>query len=267
MSLPLIVEPTELAGHLNDDDLQIIDLCRPEVYAKIHLPGAIHITPSELVSGVAPATGKLPGTDRLRSLFERIGYDPTKQIVAYDDEGGGWAGRFIWTLDIIGHERSSYLNGGLVAWMGEGLPTTTVQPQTKPAKDLEFEIDLSPQVSMADTLSSIDDPQTIVWDARSAEEYRGQKLAAARGGHIPGAINLDWLDTMDRDNGLRIRKDIETQLEQLGITRDKRVITHCQTHHRSGLTYIIGKSLGYDIRAYDGSWSEWGNQPDTPIET
>jgi thiosulfate/3-mercaptopyruvate sulfurtransferase len=151
--------------------------------------------------------------------------------------------------------------------MGEGLPTTSVQPETKPATDLEFEIDLSPQVSMADTLSSIDDPQTIVWDARSAEEYRGQKLAAARGGHIPGAINLDWLDTMDRDNGLRIRKDIETQLEQLGITRDKRVITHCQTHHRSGLTYVIGKSLGYDIRAYDGSWSEWGNQPDTPIET
>lgn len=267
MSLPLIIEPTELAGHLNDEGLLIIDLCRPEVYAKIHLPGAIHVTPSELVSGIAPATGKLPGIDRLTTLFERIGYDPAKQIVAYDDEGGGWAGRFIWTLDLIGHAQSSYLNGGLVAWMGEELPTTTALPEAKPAAALNIEIDCSRQASMADVLSSITDPQEIVWDARSEEEYRGQRLAAARGGHIPGAINLDWLNTMDRDNGLRIRKDIESQLEQLGITKDKRVITHCQTHHRSGLTYLIGKSLGYDIRAYDGSWSEWGNQPDTPIET
>ena len=86
-------------------------------------------------------------------------------------------------------------------------------------------------------------------------------------GHIPGAVNLDWLDTMDPDNGMRIRSDIAALLQSRGITPDKKIITHCQTHHRSGLTWLIGKALAYDIKAYDGSWSEWGNDPDTPIET
>ena len=72
---------------------------------------------------------------------------------------------------------------------------------------------------------------------------------------------------MDRDNALRIREDIAEQLHSKGITADKRIITHCQTHHRSGLTYLVGKSLGYQIKAYDGSWSEWGNDPGTPVET
>jgi thiosulfate/3-mercaptopyruvate sulfurtransferase len=71
---------------------------------------------------------------------------------------------------------------------------------------------------------------------------------------------------MDRDRDLRIRSDMEDILSNLGISRDKEVITHCQTHHRSSLTYLIGKSLGYSIKAYDGSWSEWGNDPHTPIE-
>ena len=88
-----------------------------------------------------------------------------------------------------------------------------------------------------------------------------------RGGHIPGAINLDWLDTMDRQNNLKLMPQMQALLDAHGITQDKSIITHCQTHHRSGLTYLIGKMLGYKIRAYHGSWSEWGNDSDTPIET
>ncbi|TMO73445.1 thiosulfate sulfurtransferase, partial [Pseudoalteromonas sp. S3776] len=104
------------------------------------------------------------------------------------------------------------------------------------------------------------------WDARSAGEYRGEKVFSQRAGHIPGAVNLEWTLAMDHERNLRIRSDIADILEQLGITRDKNVITHCQSHHRSGFTYLVGKSLGFSIRAYDGSWSEWGNLPDTPIE-
>ena len=115
-------------------------------------------------------------------------------------------------------------------------------------------------------LSAIEDPGTTIWDARSEEEHAGSKVFAARGGHIPGAINLDWLDTMDSANGLRIKADIRDILKESGISMDQKIITHCQTHHRSGLTWLIGKSLGLDIKAYDGSWSEWGNDPDVPIE-
>ena len=93
-------------------------------------------------------------------------------------------------------------------------------------------------------------------------------MTALRNGHIPGAANLNWLDLQDRGNGLRLKPlpEIERQLNELRISKDKKVITHCQTHHRSGLTYLVGKALGYDIKAYDGSWSEWGNDLKVPIE-
>ena len=264
--LPLIVEPKTLADHLQDENLLIIDLCRPGTYMRMHIPGAIHVEPAELISGVQPATGKLPELDRLESLFNRIGYHPEKQVVAYDDEGGGWAGRFIWTLDVIGHRKSSYLNGGLVAWATAKHPVTTQIPEIRETRT-NLTIDTSYIATKEHVLASIGDPETIVWDARSAEEYSGVKVTSNRNGHIPGAINLDWLEVMDHDRQLRIRTDITELLKARGITADKSIITHCQTHHRSGLTYLIGKSLGYSIRAYDGSWTEWGNDPETPIET
>ena len=180
--LPLIIEPQLLSEHLDDADLLIVDLCSAAVYAEAHLPGAIHVEPAELISGVQPATGKLPGAEKLNALFRRIGYQPNKQIIAYDDEGGGWAGRFIWTLDVIGHQRSAYLNGGLVAWMAEGRETTRSLPQINRSDDLDISIDTAVVAAKDSILASLDDPDTVIWDARSAEEFHGLKVVAAKGG-------------------------------------------------------------------------------------
>jgi thiosulfate/3-mercaptopyruvate sulfurtransferase len=264
--LPLLMEPEDFEPHLDDKNLLLVDLCTPENYASSHLPGAVHVSPADLVSGIKPATGKLPDTGRLHSLFSSIGYHRDRQIVVYDDEGGGWAGRFIWTLDVIGHLKSSYINGGLIAWNAANLPVTSEAPMIDPV-DVVLQIDRSVIAEKSDVLISIEDPDTLIWDARSAEEYSGTKVLASRGGHIPGAINLDWLDTMDRRNNLKLMPEMQALLDSHGISTEKSIITHCQTHHRSGLTYLIGKILGYDIRAYHGSWSEWGNDPDTPVET
>ncbi len=107
----------------------------------------------------------------------------------------------------------------------------------------------------------------VIWDARAPQEFSGEKVLAAKGGHIPGAINFEWTAGMDLNDHLRIRQDIAEVLQQLGITPDKEVITHCQSHRRSGFTYLVAKALGYPrIKAYAGSWSEWGNHPDTPVE-
>ena len=90
---------------------------------------------------------------------------------------------------------------------------------------------------------------------------------AWRAGHIPGALHLDWLKLMDPDNGLSLVKNIDELLHSNGITKEKDIIAHCQTHHRSGLAYMAARLLGYKrIRAYHGSWSEWGNRSDTPVE-
>jgi thiosulfate/3-mercaptopyruvate sulfurtransferase len=266
--LPLIIEPDQLEEILDDPQLLIVDLCQPGVYPQLHVPGAIHVSPAELVAGIPPAVGKLPDKERLAVLFSRIGLSPDRFVVAYDDEGGGWAGRFLWTLDIIGHSRHAYLNGGLHAWRNEGHPLQNgiIEPQPTTC---DPDIDRSAAANMNEVLEQLDDETSVVWDARSAEEYHGVRYGALRNGHIPGAINLDWLETMDRNNNLRLKPldQLREKLESLGITSDKAVITHCQTHHRSGLTYLIGKALGFNIRAYDGSWAEWGNHPDTPVET
>ena len=265
IELPLLIEPNDLANQLERPELLIVDLCSETNYLRGHIPGAVHVTPQELMSRQPPAIGKLPAITQLEQLFSRLGLSENKHVVVYDDEGGGWAGRFIWTLDVIGHRRYSYLNGGLYSWAGEKLPleTTVKQPV---ATDYKVTIDKSPIAEIEDILPNLSDYNTVIWDARSPAEYRGDQVLAAKGGHIPGAVNCEWTQLMDPQKQFRIRTDAAEFLAKQGITSDNKIITHCQSHHRSGFTYLVGRVLGLSIRGYHGSWSEWGNHPDTPVE-
>src|SRR4030065_684334 len=202
--LPWIVEPEELERQLGQEAFLLVDLCKPEIHAQSHIPGALHLDYAQIVAVNKPVMGLLPGESQLNEVFSSIGLTPEHHVVAYDDEGGGRAARLLWTLE-----------------------------------------------------------------ARPADEYLGSKRFAERGGHIPGAVNLDWMQTMDRDRGLRFKpaQALRVMLTSLGVTPDKEVVCYCQSHHRSAHSCMMLKSLGYPrVRGYPGSWSDWGNSPDTPVE-
>ena len=236
-----------------------------QAYDAAHPPGAVLVAPRELVSGIPPATGALPGARHLTNLFRRIGLTAEREVVVLDDEGGGWAGRLAWTLDVIGHPNWRYLDGGLRAWQAAGLPFATAPTPTTPS-DLNIEIGRGPVADAEELLARLADPDLLVWDCRSPEEYAGRKVAARRGGHIPGAINLDWLELVDRRRNLRLVENLAERLAASGIVPERDVVAHCQTHHRSGLAYMAARLCGFPrIRAYPGSWAEWGNRDDTPV--
>ena len=271
---PLMIEPEELNASLADPSLLIVDLCRTEQYHSAHIPGAVHLPFMHLMGGEFPAPGKLPPVETLAKVLGRIGLQPHSHVVAYDDEGGGWAGRLLWTLDVIGHSGWSYLNGGLHAWAPANLPLENeIHTATTTTPEFYYRtgaVPDSPLLNKEDILLRLGQPDFVIWDARSAEEYLGLRPGAMQNGHIPGAVNYEWTRAMDHQNGLRIRPRqwILAELAELGISADKHIVTHCQSHHRSAFTYLLGKILGFrSIQAYPGSWSEWGNDPDMPVES
>ncbi len=264
----VFVEADRLACQLNNPQLQIIDMSAPELYSESHLPGAIHLEYAEIITQQPPTLGLLPDFEQLQTLFSKIGLRNDAHIITYDAEGSGKAARLLWTLAACGFDNVSILNGGRSAWQAGGYPMES-ERNLWPAS--HFKVIPNPEViaDKAYILSHLDEPKITLLDARSPAEYCGDDLRAARGGHIPGAINMDWSLTFNSQHDLHLKPTtaLKALMAERQINRENEIIVHCQSHHRSALMYAILKFLGYPkVRGYHGSWSEWGNCSDTPIE-
>lgn len=272
-ALPLVIEPEDLNARLDDDSIRLIDLSTHHQYVQAHIPGALFLDYGHIVGMNRPYTGLLPEPEQFEHIINSLGITPDTQVIAYDEEGGGKAARLIWTLHAMGHKKASLLNGGLIAWYREQFPLSNEPLQSAPnPPEQHYSVNFDQQPVVADTqyiLDNLDNPDVGLLDARSIEEYNGSARYAQKQGHIPGAQHFEWTRGLNADANYRLLPEptLQAMLDELGLTKDREIIVYCQSHHRSSLSYLMLKYLGYEkVRGYPGSWSEWGNRADTPVE-
>lgn len=272
--ITLIIEPEELQSMLNNENILIVDLTTAKQYQQAHIPNAAFIEYGHIVGNNKPYAGLLPEPAQFEQVINSLGINPNTHIIAYDEEGGGKAARLIWTLHAMGHNKTSLLNGGFIAWYREKFPlmnnNAIVRQPNSAEQHYKADFSLQPVVANTDYIKThLDKDDVGLLDARSIGEYTGEKKYAQKTGHIPGAKHFEWMQAMDENANYRLlnKETLQPMLDELGLTQDKEIIVYCQSHHRSALSYLMLKYLGYEkVRGYPGSWSEWGNRTDTPIE-
>jgi thiosulfate/3-mercaptopyruvate sulfurtransferase len=261
----MLVTTDWLSQHLNDPKLVILHISgNRTAYDAGHIPGARFIAMSDLAITRDGIPNELPAVADLKKLLEGVGVSDDSRVILYSDASVLPATRAYFTFDYLGHgDQAALLDGGLEKWRTEGRTlakdaTAAAQgrftPQPKP--DLVVQMDAVKQ--MAGKPSS---PELLL-DARGAADFQGEK-----GSHIPGAVNAFWMENQaSRDNqALKSDAELRKLYETLGVTPDKRVVTYCNTGMQASQSYFTLKYLGYDVRMYDGSMSEW-NAKGGPVE-
>jgi thiosulfate/3-mercaptopyruvate sulfurtransferase len=264
----LLTTPVELDVALKADRKPlVIDLRPPEDFAAGHIPGAVHLDlwgVSLIDTDPAPLKAFMWIVDH---LFNLRGVDASTPVVVYDDQSGIRAARAFWFLEYFGHPRVQVLDGGFNAWTRAGLPVT--RDAAAPPKSTWSG---TPQPNTIATWRDLRDrlgrSDTVILDTRTDGEYRGTTVRAKRGGAIPGAVHVEWTRNLAADGTFKPAADLRKMYEQAGVTPDKEIVTYCQGGYRAAHGYLALRLLGYPrVRNYTGSWKEWGDRDDLPVET
>lgn len=249
----LLVDPEWLEQHLKDASLRMVDMRPYPLYERGHLPGAVHLDfprIQSVVDGVPEMVGR---PEQIEAVLSGLGVTPETTLVIYDNVYGQVAARFFWTLEYYGYPDARLLDGGWDRWALERRPVTREEPQVTPTQ-----YKVRPQEELLAThewvLAHLKNPEVLFVDTRSTQEYH------APDGHLPGAVNVDWMETLTFRPlpGMRPAVELEALYQGVGATKDKEVVTYCQSGARSSHTYFVLRLLGYPrVRHYDGSWLEW----------
>jgi thiosulfate/3-mercaptopyruvate sulfurtransferase len=273
----VLVSTDWVEQHLNDPNVRLVESNEDTLlYSSGHIPGAVHVDwTSDLNDQIRRDYITREGFERLMS---RIGVTPDTLVVFYGDKNNWWATYAFWVFQLFGHKNAKVMDGGRVKWQKENRPLTRDVPNyAATTYKAQNRIDAKDRAFRDEVLKHVDAKGQLV-DVRSPEEYAGTRMhmpdypneGALRGGHIPGAKSITWSKAVNPDDGTFKPADQlkKLYLEENKLDAGKPTITYCRIGERSSHTWFALKYLlGFEnVRNYDGSWTEWGNLVNVPIE-
>jgi thiosulfate/3-mercaptopyruvate sulfurtransferase len=270
---PVLVTTDWLVEHLGDAGLVVAEVDEnPDLYEEGHIPGAIKLHWRDDLQD--PVERDLVEKDAFERLMGRRGISNETTLVLYGDKNNWFAAYAYWYVKIYGHQDVRILDGGRQKWIDESRELTTDEPQVSPASYTARERDETIRARRDAVREAIGRDALV--DVRSPQEYSGELIAAPgyeqegaqRAGHIPTAQSIPWAQAVKDDGTFKGADDLRELYGAKGITPDRSVTAYCRIGERSAHTwFVLRELLGYeDVRNYDGSWTEWGNLIDVPIE-
>jgi thiosulfate/3-mercaptopyruvate sulfurtransferase len=272
---PVLVTTDWLAEHLDDDKLVVAEVDEnPDLYDEGHIPGAVKLHWQDDLQD--PVERDVVDKGTFEQLMGSRGISNETTVILYGDKNNWFAAYAYWYLKIYGHQDVRILDGGRQKWIDEDRGLTTDEPQIAPATYAAQERDESIRSYRDAVLGNLGKEEIALVDVRSPQEYSGELMAppgyeqegASRTGHIPSAKSVPWAQAVKEDGTFKSADELRTLYEGKGVTPDKAVTAYCRIGERSAHTwFVLRELLGYkDVRNYDGSWTEWGNLVDVPIE-
>jgi thiosulfate/3-mercaptopyruvate sulfurtransferase len=270
----VLVEPEWLQEHLDDENIRIVEVDEnPALYAEAHIPGAIGFDWKQDLQDQVKRD--FLGPEEFGRLFGEHGISNDHLIVLYGDRNNWFAAYTYWYLKYYGHDNVKLLNGPRERWIAEGRPTTTDAPSYPAASFSAQPGNDAIRAKRDEVLSALDDGRKLV-DVRSPQEFSGELIAMAgyeqegaqRGGHIPGAASIPWARAVREDGTFKSADELRELYGGRGVLSGDPIIAYCRIGERSAHTwFVLHELLGEeDVRNYDGSWTEWGNLVNVPIE-
>lgn len=256
----------------NRDKVVVLDVRNTAVYLLGHIDAALSVERSRFLQTRHHVKSLVPTVAAMRELLSSLGVDKATTLVVYAEDDNPYAARFVWTLRYHGHQQAYVLDGGYEKWKAEKRTTSLLPTLAPRPSHYEFASNSGVFDARADAdyvYTRLESSGTLVWDTRSDGEYAGTDIRADRGGHIPGAVHLNWTELQKEVNGIKVlksEKEIKALLATKGLTPDKEIVPHCQTGIRSSFATLVLLGLGYErVKNYDGSWIEWANDSYLPI--